>query len=86
MKLRLALVAEQWIMIKLIFLIEKFIKDLFVWCYTALLGEGQLYRLKLGAALYTERTDGGGEDGDDEINDGFPVYFHCILLFFIIFA
>ena len=42
--------------------------------------------LKLGAALYTECTDGGGEDGDDEINDGFPVYFHCILLFFIIFA
>ena len=51
-----------------------------------MLGEGLLYRLKLGAALYTERTDGGGEDGDDEINDGFPVYFHCILLFFIIFA
>ena len=36
--------------------------------------------LKLGAALYTERTDGGGEDGDDEINDGFPVYFHIFLL------
>ena len=36
--------------------------------------------LKLGAALYTERTDGGGEDGDDEINDGFPVYFHILLL------
>ena len=27
MKLRLALVAEQWIIIKLIFLIEKFFKD-----------------------------------------------------------
>ena len=36
--------------------------------------------LKLGAALYTESTDGGGEDGDDEINDGFPVYFHILLL------
>ena len=36
--------------------------------------------LKLGAALYTERTDGGGEYGDDEINDGFPVYFHILLL------
>ena len=36
--------------------------------------------LKLGAALYAERTDGGGEDGDDEINDGFPVYFHILLL------
>ena len=32
--------------------------------------------LKLGAALYTECT----EDGDDEINDGFPVYFHILLL------
>ena len=41
---------------------------------------GLLYRLKLGAALYTECTDGGGEDGDDEINDGFPVYFHILLL------
>ena len=36
--------------------------------------------LKLGAALYTECTDGGGEDGGDEINDGFPVYFHILLL------
>lgn len=36
--------------------------------------------LKLGAALYTECTEGGGEDGDDEINDGFPVYFHILLL------
>lgn len=34
----------------------------------------------MGAALYTECTDGGGEDGDDEINDGFPVYFHILLL------
>ena len=34
----------------------------------------------MGAALYTERTDGGGEYGDDEINDGFPVYFHILLL------
>ena len=40
MKFRLALVAEQWIMIKLIFLIEKIIEDLFVWCYTALLKVG----------------------------------------------
>ena len=36
--------------------------------------------LKLSATLYTECTDGGGEDGDDEINDGFPVYFHILLL------
>ena len=43
MKLRLALVAEQWIMIKLIFLIEKIIKDLFVRCYTALLEGGGCY-------------------------------------------
>ena len=41
---------------------------------------GLLYRLEVGAALYTECTDGGGEDGDDEINDGFPVYFHILLL------
>ena len=34
----------------------------------------------MGAALYTECTDGCGEDGDDEINDGFPVYFHILLL------
>ena len=34
----------------------------------------------MGAALYTERTDGGSEDRDDEINDGFPVYFHILLL------
>ena len=43
MKFRLALVAEQWIMIKLIFLIEKIIKDLFVWCYTALFEGGYSY-------------------------------------------
>ena len=66
----------------MIFLIEKIIKDLFVWCYTALFEGGTAIPpcLKLGAALYTERTDGGGEDGDDEINDGFPVYFHILLL------
>ena len=34
----------------------------------------------MGAALYTESTEGGSEDGDDEINDGFPVYFHILLL------
>ena len=50
MKFRLALVAEQWIMIKLIFLIEKFIKDLFVRCYTALLGEGAAIPLKVGCS------------------------------------
>ena len=44
------------------------------------MGTTILLCLKLGAALYTERTDGGGEDGDDEINDGFPVYFHILLL------
>ena len=41
---------------------------------------GLLYRLEVGAALYAECTDGGGEDGDDEINDGFPVYFHFLLI------
>ena len=44
------------------------------------MGTAILFCLKLGAALYAERTDGGGEDGDDEINDGFPVYFHILLL------
>ena len=44
------------------------------------MGAATLPCLKLGAALYTERTDGRGEDGDDEINDGFPVYFHILLL------
>ena len=44
------------------------------------MGAATLPCLKLGAALYTECTDGGGEDGDDEINDGFPVYFHILLL------
>ena len=44
------------------------------------MGTAILFCLKLGTALYTECTDGGGEDGDDEINDGFPVYFHILLL------
>ena len=52
MKFRLALVAEQWIMIKLIFLIEKIIEELFVWCYTALLEGGGCYTalLKVGCS------------------------------------
>ena len=28
------------------------------------------------AALYAEGAEDGGEDSDDEIDDGFPVYFH----------
>ena len=28
------------------------------------------------AALHAERAEDGGEDSDDEIDDGFPVYFH----------
>ena len=32
--------------------------------------------LKVGAALHTEGAEDGGEDSDDEIDDGFPVYFH----------
>jgi hypothetical protein len=28
------------------------------------------------AALHAEGTEDGGEDSDDEIDDGFPVYFH----------
>ena len=40
--------------------------------------------LRAGAALYAEGADGGGEDGDDEIDDGFPVYFHDIIFEFYI--
>ena len=46
---------------------------------------GWLYRpwLKLGAALYTEGTEGGGEDGDEEIDDGFPIrLFHVHFFLF----
>ena len=28
------------------------------------------------AALHAEGAENGGEDSDDEIDDGFPVYFH----------
>lgn len=28
------------------------------------------------AALHTEGAENGSEDSDDEIDDGFPVYFH----------
>ena len=28
------------------------------------------------AALHTEGAEDGSEDSDDEIDDGFPVYFH----------
>ena len=28
------------------------------------------------AALHAERAENGGEDSEDEIDDGFPVYFH----------
>ena len=30
------------------------------------------------AALHAEGAENGGEDSDDEIDDGFPVYFHVI--------
>ena len=32
--------------------------------------------LEVGAALHAERAEDSGEDSDDEIDDGFPVYFH----------
>lgn len=32
--------------------------------------------LEVGAALHAEGAEDGGEDSDDEIDDGFPVYFH----------
>lgn len=32
--------------------------------------------LEAGAALHAEGAEDGGEDSDDEIDDGFPVYFH----------
>ena len=35
----------------------------------------------MGAALYTEGTEGGGEDGDEEIDDGFPILFFHVLSF-----
>ena len=28
------------------------------------------------SALHAEGAEDGGEDSDDEIDDGFPVYFH----------
>ena len=37
-------------MIKLIFLIEKIIEELFVWCYTALLKVGAAIPLKVGCS------------------------------------
>ena len=30
------------------------------------------------AALHAEGAENGGEDCDDEIDDGFPVYFHDV--------
>ena len=35
--------------------------------------------LEAGTTLHTEGTEGGGEDGDDEVDDGFPIYFHDFL-------
>ena len=32
--------------------------------------------LEAGTALHTEGAEDGSEDSDDEIDDGFPVYFH----------
>ena len=52
---------------------------------TALLKVGLLYRLKLGAALYAEGTEGGGEDGDEEIDDGFPILFFHVHSFCLMF-
>ena len=41
--------------------------------------------LQLGAALYTEGAEGGGEDGDDEIDDGLPIYFfHGLLMILMV--
>ena len=32
------------------------------------------------AGLYSEGASNSGEDGDDELNDGFPgSFFHCLL-------
>ena len=36
----------------------------------------EAFVLEVGAALHTEGAEDGGEDSDDEIDDGFPVYFH----------
>ena len=49
---------------------------------------GWLYRpwLKLGAALYTEGTEGGGEDRDEEIDDGFPILFFHVHSFCLMFG
>ena len=33
-------------------------------------------KLQSLAALHAEGAENGGEDSDDEIDDGFPVYFH----------
>ena len=37
---------------------------------------GYLQGIELLAALHAEGAEDGGEDSDDEIDDGFPVYFH----------
>lgn len=37
---------------------------------------GSVSDLEVGAALHAEGAEDGGEDSDDEIDDGFPVYFH----------
>ena len=36
----------------------------------------EAFALEAGAALHAEGAEDGGEDSDDEIDDGFPVYFH----------
>ena len=34
--------------------------------------------LEASAALHAEGAENGSEDSDDEIDDGFPVYFHDV--------
>ena len=36
----------------------------------------EAFALEAGAALHAEGAEDSGEDSDDEIDDGFPVYFH----------
>ena len=39
----------------------------------------------MGAALYAEGTEGGGEDGDEEIDDGFPIRLFHVHSFCLMF-
>ena len=38
----------------------------------------EAFVLEVGATLHTEGAENGSEDSDDEIDDGFPVYFHDV--------